>query len=119
MANINGSGGAGAANCKFLWDLVFDDAANTVTITAIHRHFDNTPAPDPQQAEITVILNTSVAITVNCLTGTLSTGGNFSQSSPGPMLNTGAKTRTGVRLRVSADRAAAISFSTQYTPPAA
>ena len=118
MAEIQASGGAGAAGCKFLWDLLFDDAANTVTITAVHTRFDGSVAPDPQQAEITVILNTSVSITVDCLTGTLSTGGNFSQASPGPMLNAGPKTRTGVRLRVSADRAAALSFSTQYIPPA-
>lgn len=118
MADISASAGAGAAGCKFLWDLHFDDAANTVAITAVHTHFDGSPAPDPQQAKITVILNTSVSITVDCLAGTLSTGGNFSQASPGPMLNAGAKTRTGVKLKVSADRAAALTFSTQYTPPA-
>lgn len=118
MADIIASGGAGANGCKFLWDLDFDDSANTVTITAVHTHFDDSPAPDPQQAEITVILNSSVSVTVDCLTGRLSTGGNFSQANPGPMLNSGARTRTNVRLRVSQDRAAAISFTTQYTAPA-
>jgi hypothetical protein len=118
MANVNGIGGAGANNCKVLWTLDFDDAADTVTINAVHTHFDGSPAPDPQQAEITVQLNSSVDITVNLLTGTLSIGGNFSQASPGPMLNAGPKTRTGVRLKVSANRAAAIAFSTQYLAPA-
>lgn len=117
MADIQSSGGAGAKGCKFLWDLNFDDSANTVTITAIHTHFDGSPALDPQQADITVVLNSSVSITVNCLTGKLSNGQDFSQASPGPMLNTSPKTRTGVRLKVSADRAAALSFTTQYTPP--
>lgn len=123
MADISGSGGAGANNCKVLWTLHFDDTADTVTIDAVHTHFDGTPAPDPQQAEITVQLNSSVDITVDLLTGRLLTaqggqGTAFVQGSPGIMLNTGAKTRTGVRLKVSANRAAAISFSTQYTAPA-
>jgi hypothetical protein len=117
MADVFGSGGAGANNCKVLWTLDFDDSANTVTIDAVHTHFNGSAAPDPQQAAITVTLNTSVDISVNLLTGTLSTGGNFSQASPGPMLNAGPKTRTGVRLKVSADRAAAIAFSTTYVAP--
>ena len=118
MANITASGGAGSNGVKFLWDLVFDDVANTVQIATTYTKFDGTPAPSPPQvASITVVLNTSVNVTVNCLTGTLSTGGNFSQGSPGPMLNT-SKTRTNVRLRVSANRAAALEFSTQFTPPA-
>jgi hypothetical protein len=123
VADVQASGGAGSRppgtpGYRFLWDLVFDDVANTVTITATHTTFAGQAATDPQQASITVILNSSVNVTVDCLTGTLSTGGNFSQASPGPMLNAGAKTRTGVRLRVSANRAAALEFTTQYTPPA-
>lgn len=140
MANITGHGGAGAQNCKILWDLLFDDAANTVTITATHTHFDGTPAPNPQRAWITTKLNTSVDITVDTVTGlfgnpsgpldpsgnvdlmnpaTILTGTqNFSQAAPGIMINAGPKTRTGVKLKVSADRAAAFSFTTTYIPPA-
>lgn len=123
MADITASGGAGARNCKFLWDLDFDDAADTVKITATHTHFDDSPAPDPQVAQITVILNSSVDITVDCLTGRIlnaqgGQGAAFSQASPGVMINAGPKTRTGVRLRVSATRAQLIEFTTQYTPPA-
>jgi hypothetical protein len=132
MADVIGHGEAGANNCKIVWDLHFDDAANTVTISAVHTHFDGSPAPDPQKAWITVRLNSSVDITVDTLTGKMGTPDrppedpaavltnqqNFSQASPGPMLNAGVKPRTGVKLKVSADRAAAISFSTQYTAPA-
>lgn len=118
MADIIASGGAGARGTKFLWDLDFDDVANTVTITATHTRFDGSATPDPQQAEITLILNTSVNVTVDCLAGTLSTGGAFSQATPGPMLNQGPRTRTNVKLKVSADRAQAISFTTQYLPAA-
>lgn len=118
MAHILASGGAGANGVKFLWNLDFDDVANTVQIATTYLTFEGDPAPAPPQvASITVTLNTSVNVTVNCLTGTISTGGNFSQASPGQMLNT-TKTRTGVTLRVSAGRAAALSFSTAFTPPA-
>jgi hypothetical protein len=132
MADVHAHAGAGANNCAFIWDLDFVDAANTVTINATHKHFDGTPAPDPVRAWITVILNTSVEITVDTVTGltgtpngdpnnlaTVLTGTvNFSQASPGEMLNAGPKTRTGVRLKVSADRAAMVSFATTYMPPA-
>lgn len=118
MADVFATAGAGGNNCKVDWTMDFDDSADTVTITATHTHFDGSPAPDPQQADITVQLNSGVSVGVNLLTGVLSTGGNFSQASPGKIINAGAKTRTGVRLRVTADRAALISFSTQYLPPA-
>lgn len=117
MADILASGGAGGNNCKVLWDLDYDDAANTVTIAATHTHFDDSPAPDPQQAQITVQLNSGQAISVDLLTGLLSTGGPFSQTSPGPIINAGPKTRTSVRLRISAGRAQLITISTEYLPP--
>lgn len=118
MADVFAEAGAGGNNCRLDWTLDFDDSANTVTIDATHTHFDRSPAPDPQQAEITVILNTSVSVTVDLLTGLLSQGGAFVQGSPGKMINAGPKTRTNVRLKVSADRARLISFTTQYLPPA-
>jgi len=118
MADIIASAGASSNDHKLRWDLHFDDVADTVTITANHTHLDDSPDENPQQAEITVILNNSVEITVDLLTGLLSTGGNFSQTSPGIMLNVGSRTRTGVKLKVSADRAGIISFTTQYLPPA-
>lgn len=132
MADVFAQAGAGGNNCKVLWNLDFDDVANTVTIDSTHTHFDGSPCPDPRKAWITVLLNTSVNITVDLLTGevgtpngplddpnTILTGRQpFVQGSPGKMINAGPKTRTGVRLKISADRAALISFSTQYLPPA-
>lgn len=117
MADIFASSGAGGRGCRLDWTLTFNDVADTVTITATHTRFDGSPAPDPPVAGLRITLNTSVEIGVNLLTGALSTGGQFSQASPGKVVNQGPKTRTGVRLRVSADRAAAISFQTDYTPP--
>lgn len=118
MADIIASGGAGGNGHKLEWSLDFDDSANTVTINAVHTHFDGTPqSADPQQAQITVTLNSSVDVAVDLLTGRLDGGGAFVQGSPGTMINTGPKTRTNVRLKVSANRARQISFSTQYLPP--
>jgi hypothetical protein len=117
MADVFASAGAGGRNCRLDWTLDFDDVANTVTLNATHTHFDGTAAPDPPQAQITIQLNTSVDITVDLLTGLMSQGGQFSQAAPGKIVNQGPKVRTGVRLKVSANRAGALSFSTQYTPP--
>jgi len=117
MANVFASAGAGGNNCRLDWSLNFDDAANTITIDATHTHFDGSPAPDPLQALIVVQLSNNAEVSVNLLTGALSSGGQFSQTSPGVMINTGPKTRTGVRMKVSADRAGAMVFSTLYTPP--
>jgi hypothetical protein len=109
--------------CKLPWNFHFDDAANTVTITATHTKNDDTAATDPQNAQLTIVLNTSLDATVDLLTGKLTAppalaGEDFSQTSPGEILNAGSKTRTGVKLKVSANRAAAVQFSFAYTPPA-
>jgi hypothetical protein len=109
--------------CKLPWSFHFDDVANTVTITATHSKNDDSPVPDPQNAQLTIVLNTSVDATVDLLTGKLTAppalaGQDFSQASPGEVLNAGPKTRTGVRLKVSANRAAAVEFRFAYTPPA-
>lgn len=117
MADFFASSGAGGGGCLLEWDLHFNDAADTVTITATHKHFDGSPAPDPQQAQITVTLNTSVSVSVNLLTGRLSTGQAFDGTATA-IINSGPRTRTGVRLKVSADRAALITHSTEYLPPA-
>lgn len=117
MADIFVEAGAGGNGCKLLWTLDFNDTADTVAITATHTHFDGSPAPDPQQAQISLELNSSVAITVNLLTGRLGTGQAFDGTAT-KIVNSGTRTRTGVRLKVSANRAALISFSTQYQPPA-
>lgn len=118
MADILASGSAGGRGCRLDWTLDFDDAANTVTVEATHRLFDQvTIAPAPQQAEITFRLNTQQSITLNLLTGMLSAGGAF-DGTASSFLNTGPRVRTNVRLSVTPDRAQLITHSTQYTPPA-
>jgi phage baseplate assembly protein gpV len=117
MSNVHAQGTVGANGCMMPWSVDFDDAANTVTVNTTHTRFDGSPCSDPSEASITVTLNTSVNITVDCLTGKLSSGGDFSQTSPGELLNAGPKVRTGVRLRVSPDRAAVLAFTVRYTPP--
>lgn len=117
MADIFASSAAGGNGCRLDWTLDFDDVANTVTINATHKRFDGSAAPDPQQAQITFTLNSNVSISLNLLTGLLSQGGAF-DGTAGNMLNTGNRTRTNVRLSVSANRARTITHSTQYLPPA-
>lgn len=117
MADFVAASAAGGNGCRLDWSLHFDDVANTVTVNATHKRFDGSAAPDPQQAQLTLQLNTSQAIVLNLLTGQLTPGGSF-DGTQGNMLNTGDRVRTGVRLTVSPNRAAAITHSTQYQPPA-
>lgn len=116
MADIIAESAAGGNGCRLDWNLDFDDVANTVTVTATHTRFDGSPAPDPQQAQLTLQLNTSVAISLNLLTGRLSNGQAFDGTAT-KIINSGPRTRTGVRLSVSTDRARLITFSTEYLPP--
>lgn len=118
MANIFVSAGASAIRGRLAWDLTFDDVANTVTINAVHTRPNGSPAPDPLVAIITVTLEGGASVSVDLLTGLLNGGAPFVQGSPGKMINAGPKTRTSVRLTVSADRAASISFATEYQQPA-
>lgn len=117
MADFGASSGADAPGYHFEWLLLFDDTADTVTVTAVHTRRDGSPAPAPQQAGLTLQINSGQAISLNLLTGQLTPGGLF-DGTAGNMLNTGPRTRTNVRLRVSANRAAMIDHSTQYQPPA-
>lgn len=117
MADIFAEGGAGGNGYRLSWTLDFDDVANTVTIDATHARLDGSPASDPQRAEITVQLNSGQAITVDLLTGMMSTGQAF-DGTASTMLNTGPRTRTNVKLSVSTSRSKLIAFSTQYKPPA-
>lgn len=117
MANFSASSGASGFGCSLEWTLVFDDAANTVTVNATHRKLsDGTAAPAPQQAQITFTLNSGASISLNLITARLSTNQLFDGNSA-TMLNAGNRTRTNVRLRISADRAALITHSTEYLPP--
>lgn len=117
MANFSASSGASSRGFSLDWALAFDDTANTVTITATHTRTDGSAAPDPQVAKVTVTLNTSVAVTVDLLTGLLNNGQAFDGTAT-KMINSGPRTRTGVKLKISADRAALITHSTEYLPPA-
>jgi hypothetical protein len=117
VADYIASAGAYGNNCKLVWSLDFDDVANAVAITATHTHFDDSPAPDPQQAVLTFTLNTSQSIDLDLLTGLLSQGGAFDGTATA-IINSGTRTRTGVKLKISADRAKLITFSTAYLPPA-
>lgn len=117
MADFFASSGAGGNGCLLEWTLHFDDAADTVTVNATHAHFNGSPAPDPQQAQITLTLNSSVSIGLNLLTGRLTNGQAFDGTAT-KIINSGDRTRTGVRLKVSADRARLITHSTEYLPPA-
>jgi hypothetical protein len=118
MTNFGASSGADGGGCHLGWDLAFNDAADTVTITAVHTRFDGSAAPAPQVAKMTITLNTSVAITLDLLTGRLG-GGQAFDGTATAIINSGPRVRTGVRLKVSADRAALITHSTEYQPPAA
>src|SRR5689334_9664970 len=80
--------------CKLPWSFDFDDVANTVTVTGTHTKNDDSPVVDPQVARLTIVLNTSLDATVDLLTGKLVAppalaGQDFSQSSPGEILNAG------------------------------
>lgn len=120
MANFSASSGASSQGFHLGWSLVFDDTANTITLTADHTRTNGTPAPDPQVARITLVLNTSVDITVDLLTGRiLNAQGGQGQAFDGtatPIINSGPRIRTGVKLKISADRAALITYSTEYLP---
>jgi len=117
MANFSASSGAMSLGYSLDWTLAFDDAADTVVIEALYTQPPNGVIPVPWRARLTIILNTSVDATVDLITGLLVPSGvPFVQDSPGNMLNAGPKTRTGVKLKVSADRAAAISHSTEFFP---
>lgn len=123
MANVHADGTVEAHGLSFHWDLDFIDAANTVTVDAHHTVLaDGTAAATPQKAQFTLQDNSSTTITVDCLTGKFVSppqlaGQNFSQSRSGSMLNAGPVTRTGVRLKVSTDRAAGIESSSSYLAP--
>lgn len=122
MADFFASSGAGGNGCLLEWALDFDDSANTVTVSSTHKHFNGTAAPDPQIARVTITLNTTVDITLDLLTGRLlNAQGGQGQAFDGTatkIINSGDRTRTGVRLKISADRAALITHSTEYLPPA-
>lgn len=123
MANFSASSGASGWSpslngpCTLEWSLVFDDAANTVTVNATHVKNDGQPAPVPQQAQITLQLNGGQSISLNLITARLSTGQLF-DGNAATMLNGGSRTRSGVTLSVSANRAKLITHSTEYQPPA-
>lgn len=117
MADFGASSGAMTPGFNFEWSLLFNDTADTVTVTAVHTRRDGSAAPAPQAAGITLQINSGQAISLDLLTGQLTPGGLF-DGTAGNMLNTGPRTRTNVRLRVSADRAAMMTHSTQYQPPA-
>lgn len=117
MATIHAEAGAGAAGCLLSWQLDFDDVANTVTVNATHTHFDGSPAPDPQQAQITLQLNSGQPISLDLLTGRLSNGAAF-DGTASKIIDSGPRTRSNVRLTVGSGRGKVITFSTQYLPPA-
>jgi hypothetical protein len=115
VANFSASSGAFSRGYSLDWTLVFDDVANTVTIDATYTQPPDGTIPVPGTAAITFTLNTSVSIRLDLVTARLSTGQLFDGNSA-TMLNSGPRTRTGVRLKVSADRAAAITHSTEFVP---
>jgi hypothetical protein len=117
MADLFAESGAGAQGCRLDWQLRFDDAADTVTVTATHTRFDGSPAPDPQQAQITFTLNGGASIGLNLLTGRLTNNQPFDGTAT-KIIGSGPRTRTNVRLQISANRAQLITHSTQYQPPA-
>lgn len=127
MANVHADGTVEAHGFSFHWDLDFIDAADTVTINVQHTHLaDGTPANEvPSVATFRLEDNGSRTVIVDCLTGKFApgtnpsgiVGQNFSQTHSGSMLNAGPISRTGVRLKVSTDRAAGIESGSQYTAP--
>jgi hypothetical protein len=119
VPNFSASSGASGLGFTLEWSLDFDDAANTITINATHvRNSDGAPAPAPQQAELTFRLSNNQSIGVNLITGRL-TNGQLFDGTNATMINSGPRTRSGVTLSVSADRASLITNSTSYVPPGA
>lgn len=136
--DVFSQGAAGGNGHRVDWTLDFNDTANTITIDAKHTRMASDgqggflPAlAEPQRAWITVQLNTGQARTVDLVTGmigvasgplndinTVLNNPQLFDGNAAEMLNSGPRVRTGVRLTVSADRAAMMSFSTQYKPPA-
>jgi hypothetical protein len=117
MADFFANSAAGGNGCRLDWTLNFNDAANTVTVDATHKRFDGTAAPDPVQAQITFTLSNNQSIGLNLLTGRLTNNQAF-DGTASKIINSGPRTRTGVTLKISADRAQIITFSTEYIPPA-
>lgn len=122
---VTASGGAGAGGHKVAWTLEFDDVADTVTIDAVHTRFSGDPqAGPPQTARINIVLPNGDRVACNLLTARLESTDRpawnnvLFDGSAATMLNSGPRTRTNVRLRVSANRARLIEFSTDYQPPA-
>lgn len=116
MADISAEARVPARGCALDWSLHFDDVADTITVRADYTLVVNgQPAPTPLEASLTFRLNTQQAITLDLLTGRLSTGALF-DGTAGNMLNTGDRVRTGVRLSITPDRAQAISYSATLTP---
>jgi hypothetical protein len=68
-------------------------------------------------AQLTFTLGNNQSIGLNLLTGRLTNNQAFDGTAT-KIINSGPRTRTGVTLRISADRAALLTFSTAYTPPA-
>lgn len=115
---VNAEGGAGAGGHRLTWALAFDDVADTVTIDATHARFSGAEqAGPPQVAQINLILPNGNAISVNLITARLGTGQLF-DGNAATMINSGPRTRTNVRLRLSPRRSRLIEFTTDYSPPA-
>jgi hypothetical protein len=123
MADIFAESAAAGNGHRLDWDLHFDDVANTVTVTATHsrmaRDAQGNFLPqlaDPQQALINMLFN-GTPLALNLLTGRLSNGVAF-DGTASRIIGSGPRTRTGVTVSVTADRARVITFSTTYQPPA-
>lgn len=115
MANFSASSGAFSRGFSLDWTLVFDDAADTVTIDATYSQPPGAGVPVPAVARMTITLNSSVAITLDFNTARIVSGPLF-DGNAATMLNAGPRVRTGVRLKISADRAALITHSTEFLP---
>lgn len=112
-ATVHAEGSAGARGHMLRWVLDYDTVTRDIVLDAVHTRFDGTaPLGDPQEADIVVIRPNGQETTVNLLTLE-----NPVDGEPG-VINDGPLTfNLPGGLRVSANRAAAIEFRTEYTPP--
>lgn len=112
-AIVHAEGSAGARGHMLRWALDYDTLSKDVTLDAVHTRFDGTaPLGMPQEADLVVIRPNGQETTINLLTLENPVDGEPNVINDGPLtfnLPGG--------LRVSANRAAAIEFRTEYTPP--
>lgn len=112
-AIVHAEAGAGGRGHMLLWQLDYDTVTDDLTINVTHTKFDGSPAIGmPQVANLVLVRPNGQTRTFNLLTVNNPVDGQPN------IINDGPVTFPNIATRVSANRAAAIEFQTEYTPPA-